>query len=64
MRVVYCYAARAASMPNQAAARNGLMICTPADVYSGRGQTILMKREAIKQRTFEQRRLQHAKRAA
>jgi hypothetical protein len=51
-------------MPNQAAARNGLMICTPADVYSGRGQTILMKREAIKQRTFEQRRLQHAKRAA
>ena len=37
---------------------------TPADVYSGRGQTILMKREAIKQRTFEQRRLQHARRAA
>ncbi|MEY2757337.1 MAG: hypothetical protein RIR33_1115, partial [Pseudomonadota bacterium] len=37
---------------------------TPADVYSGRSQTILMKREAIKQRTFEQRRLQHARRAA
>ena len=37
---------------------------TPADVYSGRSQTILMKREAIKQRTFEQRRLQHAGRAA
>jgi transposase InsO family protein len=37
---------------------------TPADVYSGRGQTILMKRDAIKQRTFEQRRLQHARRAA
>jgi len=36
----------------------------PADGYSGRGQTILMKREAIKQRTFEQRRLQHAHRAA
>jgi putative transposase len=37
---------------------------TPADVSSGRGHTILMKREAIKQRTFEQRRLQHARRAA
>jgi len=37
---------------------------TPADVYSGRGQTILMKREAIKQRTFEQCRLQHAGGAA
>ena len=37
---------------------------TPADVYSGRGQTILMKREAIKPRTFEQRRLLHARHAA
>ena len=34
---------------------------TPADVYSGHGQTILMKREAIKQCTFEQRHLQHAR---
>jgi hypothetical protein len=37
---------------------------TPADVYSGRGQTILMKREAIKLRSFGQRRLQHARHAA
>ncbi len=37
---------------------------TPADVYFGRGQTILLKRERIKQKTFERRRLQHAKAAA
>ncbi len=37
---------------------------TPADVYFGRGQTILLKRERIKRKTFEQRRLQHAKAAA
>ena len=37
---------------------------TPADVYTGRGQTILLKRERIKRKTFEQRRLQHAKAAA
>jgi len=37
---------------------------TPADVYSGRGQTILLEREKIKRRTFEKRRLQHAKAAA
>jgi putative transposase len=37
---------------------------TPADVYFGRGQTILLKRERIKRRTFEQRRLQHQKLAA
>jgi transposase InsO family protein len=36
----------------------------PADVCSGRGQAILMKREAIKQRTFEQSRLRRARRAA
>ncbi|MCK5089199.1 MAG: IS3 family transposase, partial [Hyphomicrobiaceae bacterium] len=34
---------------------------TPADVYFGRGQTILLKRERIKRKTFEQRRLQHRK---
>jgi putative transposase len=37
---------------------------TPADVYFGRGQTILMERENIKRRTIKSRRLQHAKAAA
>jgi transposase InsO family protein/transposase-like protein len=37
---------------------------TPADVYFGRGQTILLQRERIKRKTFEQRRLQHRKSAA
>lgn len=37
---------------------------TPADVYFGRGQTILLKRERIKQKTLQTRRLQHRKNAA
>jgi transposase InsO family protein len=37
---------------------------TPADVYFGRGQTILIKREKIKRQTIEHRRLQHRKSAA
>ena len=37
---------------------------TPADVYIGRGQTILFERERIKRKTFEQRRLQHQRQAA
>ena len=37
---------------------------TPADVYFGRQQTILMQRERIKQNTFKQRRLQHRNAAA
>jgi len=37
---------------------------TPADVYFGRGQTILLKRERIKRKTIEHRRLQHRKDAA
>ncbi len=37
---------------------------TPADVYFGRGQTILLKRERIKRKTIEHRRLQHHKAAA
>ena len=37
---------------------------TPADVYNGRGQTILLERERIKRNTIEQRRLQHRKLAA
>ena len=37
---------------------------TPADVYFGRGQTILKQRERIKQKTIETRRLLHCKSAA
>jgi putative transposase len=37
---------------------------TPADVYFGRGETILIQRERIKRNTINQRRLQHRKRAA
>jgi len=37
---------------------------TPADVYFGRGQTILIEREKIKRKTLEHRRLQHRKSAA
>ena len=37
---------------------------TPADVYFGRGQTILLERERIKKKTLQTRRLQHRKAAA
>lgn len=37
---------------------------TPADVYFGRGQTILLQRERIKRQTIAQRRLQHQQQAA
>src|SRR5689334_25344885 len=37
---------------------------TPADVYFGRGQTILLQRERIKRETIRKRRLQHRKKAA
>ena len=37
---------------------------TPADVYFRRGQTILLKREKIKQKTLQTRRLQYRKTAA
>ena len=37
---------------------------TPADVYFGRGQTVLLERERIKRKTFEKRRLQHQRQAA
>lgn len=36
----------------------------PADVYFGRGQTILLERERIKRDTFKQRRLQYRNQAA
>lgn len=37
---------------------------TPADVYFGRGQTILIERERIKRDTIKQRRLNHQAKAA
>ena len=37
---------------------------TPADVYFGRAQTILLERERIKRNTIQKRRLQHQKKAA
>src|SRR5271169_2679091 len=37
---------------------------TPADVYFGRGQTILLERERIKRRTIQNRRLMHRGKAA
>ena len=37
---------------------------TPADVYFGRGHTILLQRERIKRQTITQRRLQHQRQAA
>ena len=37
---------------------------TPADVYFGRGQSILNRRPRIKHKTIELRRLQHARAAA
>ena len=37
---------------------------TPADVYFGRGQTILLERERIKRQTIQNRRLQHHGHAA
>jgi len=37
---------------------------TPADVYFGRGQTILLQRERIKTKTLALRRLQHQQQAA
>ena len=37
---------------------------TPADVYFGRGQSILKQREKIKLKTMKNRRLQHRKYAA
>ena len=37
---------------------------TPADVYFGRGQTILLERERIKRQTIETRRLHHRNSAA
>ncbi len=37
---------------------------TPADVYFGRGEAILLERERIKRQTIQRRRLLHQSRAA
>ena len=37
---------------------------TPADVYFGRGQTILLQRERTKTQTIKRRRLMHQRKAA
>jgi transposase InsO family protein len=37
---------------------------TPADVYFGRDRAIINRRESIKKRTIEQRRLAHQRQAA
>ena len=37
---------------------------TPADVYFGRGEAILLERERIKRQTIQRRRLLHHSRAA
>ena len=44
--------------------RESLQNLTPADVYFGRGQTILKQRERIKRKTIETRRLLHRNAAA
>jgi putative transposase len=41
-----------------------VVLITPADVYFGRGQSILKQRERIKRKTMETRRLQYRKYAA
>ena len=40
------------------------ILTTPADVYFGRGQTILLERESIKLHTIESRRLNYRQIAA
>jgi len=49
---------------NHARYHESLSNLTPADVYFGRGQTILLERERIKRKTIQQRRLHHRKAAA
>src|SRR5215207_7123861 len=49
---------------NHARYHESLHNLTPADVYFGRGQTILHKRERIKRQTIANRRLQHHAKAA
>ena len=46
------------------ALHESLQNLTPADVYFGRGRTILLERERIKRDTIRQRRLKHQLKAA
>ena len=49
---------------NHRRAHESLENLTPADVYFGRGQAILLERERIKRHTIRQRRLMHQRQAA
>ena len=49
---------------NHQRSHESLKNLTPADVYTGRGQTILLEREKIKRKTMQLRPLQHAQSAA
>ena len=49
---------------NHRRAHESLENLTPADVYFGRGQAILLERERIKRQTVQQRRLLHHSQAA
>jgi hypothetical protein len=49
---------------NHARAHESLNNLTPADVYFGRGEAILLERERIKRQTLARRRLQHHAQAA
>lgn len=50
--------------PQPPALHESLGNLTPADVYFGRGQTIMLQRERIKRETINQRRLLYRKAAA
>jgi hypothetical protein len=49
---------------NQRRYHDSLRNLTPADVYFGRGQTILLEHERIKRNTLQRRRLMHHRLAA
>lgn len=49
---------------NQRRYHESLSNLAPADVYFGRGQTILIDRERIKRQAIQQRRLIHQQKAA
>ena len=49
---------------NHARAHESLNNLTPADVYFGRGEAILLEREQIKRQTLTSRRLLHHAQAA
>ncbi len=55
---------KSVSQPLTANNHESLNNLTPADVYFGRGQAILLERERIKRLTIANRRLQHHVHAA